>query len=147
MVSFSLSIGRGAKVKLLYIFSLIVSIYRLKRVKAYLIQQIEREICNYLQVNEGNNSEINLKVNNNIIIENFNTVECTYNLHNIKYIFDDGEYILIEVSENRYILIPNRAFNNSDIRNEFIDLIKENLNIDLTKNIDEKLIQIMESNY
>lgn len=146
MVSFILSIGRGTKVKLLYVFSLIFSVYYVKKGKGYFNQQTKQTLYRNLQVDRDSNQKISLEINHSNITYNLDTMKSTYKLSDIKYIFEDSDGILIEVLDNIYILVPSRAFDNSSKKKEFIDLIKENLNIDLTKNIDEKLIQIMEYN-
>lgn len=143
LVSFTLSIGRGNKVKLLYIISLIFSIYYVKKGKEHFKQQTKQILYKNLQIDKGPNEKISLEIDHSNIIYNIGTMKNIYALGDIKSVFEDSDGILIEVHDNRYILIPSRAFSDSNKKEEFMEIIKLNIDSTCTMNIDQKLIQMV----
>lgn len=143
MVSFALSIGKGAKVKLLYIFFLVFSVYYVKKGKGYFNQQTKQTLYRNLHVDGDSNQKIFLEINHSNIIYKLDTMKSIYKLSDIKSIFEDSDGILIEVLDNRYILVPSRAFDDSIKKKEFIENIKVNTCKNYETSISERLIQIV----
>ena len=142
LVSFTLSIGRGNKVKLLYIISLIFSIYYVKKGKGHFKQQTKQILYRNLQIDTDSNEKISLEIDHSNIIYNIGTMKNIYVLGDIKSVFEDSDGILIEVLNNRYILIPSRAFNDSNKKKKFMEIIKLNIDRVCAMSVDEKLIQM-----